>query len=163
VYTAVGAALPPPPLGPATPSAAYPGDPIPTPVPTPSSGPFPVDLTADGLLNAKWPKIILELSEPVYNGVRYRFTSYTYIDQRGSDASISPDLLEELEVLSMVYRVSVDLPPPLASLVIGNPVTDRVRVLRLKDRPASEIIIVDQCPLDFQGDQFLFYSAKEPK
>ena len=41
--------------------------------------------------------------------------------------------------------------------------TDRVRVFRFKDRPGSEVIIVEQCPADFQGDQFLFYKAREPK
>ena len=41
--------------------------------------------------------------------------------------------------------------------------TDRVRVFRFKDRPGSEVIIVEQCQADFQGDQFLFYKAREPK
>ena len=163
VYTAVGASPPPPPLGPVTPSAPYPGGPPPTPLPTPSLGPVLVNLTSEGLLNAAWPLVSLESLEPVYEGVSYRFTSFRYIDQRGSDASIPPHLLEEIEILSITYGVNVDLPTPLASLVIGDPVTDRVRVYRLKDRPRNEVIVVDQCPSDFQGDQFLFYKAREPK
>jgi len=162
-YTAVGAAPPPPPLGPVTPSAPYPGGPIPTPVPTPSSGPFPTALSADGLLASGWPRIDLERVQPKYLGVTYRSTGGGYINDRGADTSIAPDVLEELEVLSITYRVDANLPVPLASLVIDDPVTDRVRVFRFKDRPGSEVIIVEQCPADFQGDQYLFYKAREPK
>lgn len=161
VYTALGAAPPPPPFGPVTPSAPYPGAPTPTPPPTPSIGPFPADLSPDGLLAAGWPNINLELVQPDYQGVTYRYSSFRYIDQRGSQASIPPDVLEELEVLDITYRVDADLPAPLAPLVTGDPVTDRVRVFRFKDRPASEVIIVDQCPADFQYGQFLFYKARE--
>jgi hypothetical protein len=99
--------------------------------------------------------------QPDYQGVTYRYSSFRYIDQRGSQGSIPPDVLEELEVLGITYRVDADLPPPLAPLVTGDPVTDRVRIFRFKDRPASEVIIVDQCPADFQGGQFLFYEARE--
>ena len=163
VYTAVGAALPPPPFGPVTPSAPYPGGPIPTPVPTRSGGPFHMELSQRGLLAAGWPRIGLEFIQPEYQGVTYRSTGNGYINDRGWDTSIAPDVLEELEVLSITYRVDVDLPPPLASLVIGDQMTDRVRVFRLKDRPGSEVIIVEQCPADFQGDQFTFYKAREPR
>ena len=96
-------------------------------------------------------------------GVTYQSTGGGYINERGADTSIAPDVLEELEVLSITYRVDVKLPAPLASLVIDDQVTDRVRVFRFKDRPGSEVIIVEQCPADFQGDQFLFYKAREPK
>ncbi len=163
VYTVVGASPPPPPLGPVTPSAAYPGGPTPTPVPTPSFRPLPADLTPEGLLNAGWPRVNLELLEPAYQGISYRFSGFGYIDERGSGASIPPGVLEELGVLSMTYRIDVHLPPPLGSLVIGDSVTDRVRVFRFKDRPGSEVIIVEQCPPDFQGDQYLFYKVREPK
>ena len=163
VYTAVGASPPPPPLGPVTPSAPYPGGPTPTPVPTPSSGPFPTALSADGLLASGWPRMNLERVQLKYLGVNYRSTGGGYINDWGADTSIAHDLLEELEILNITYRVDVDLPTPLASLVIGDPVTDRVRVYRLKDRPRNEVIVVDQCPSDFQGDQFLFYKAGEPK
>ena len=161
VYTAVGAAPPPPPLGPVTPSASFPGGPTPTPVPTSSSGPFPTDLSPDGLLAGGWPRINLERIQPKYLGVTYRSTGGGYINNWGADTSIAPDALEELEVLSITYRVDLDLPPPLASLAIDDPVTDRVRVFRFKDRPGSEVIIVEQCPPDFQGDQYLFYKVRE--
>jgi hypothetical protein len=161
VYTALGAEPPPPPFGPVTPSAPYPGAPTPTPAPTPSIGPFPADLSPGGFLAAGWPHINLEVVQPDYQGVTYRYSSFRYIDQRGSQGSIPPDVLEELEVLGITYRVDADLPPPLAPLVTGDPVTDRVRIFRFKDRPASEVIIVDQCPADFQGGQFLFYEARE--
>ena len=163
VYTAVGSAPPPPPFGPVTPSASYPGGPTPTPAPAPSSGPFPTALSADGLLAGGWPRINLERILPKYLNVTFRPTGGGYINGQGSDTSIAPDALEEVEVLSITYRVDVDLPAPLAFLVIDEPVTDRVRVSRLKDRPSSEVIIVEQCPADFQGDQYLFYKAGEPK
>ncbi len=114
-YTAVYAAPPPPPLGPVTPSAPYPGGPTPTPVPTPSSGPFPTALSADGLLAGGWPRINLERVQPEYMGVTYQSTGGGYINERGADTSIAPDVLEELEVLSITYRVDVKLPAPLTS------------------------------------------------
>lgn len=160
VYTAMGAAPLPPPFGPVTPSAPYPGGPTPTPVPTPSIGPFPVDLSADGLLVAGWPQINLELSQPEYQGVTYRYSSSRNIDGRGAQTSIPPGVLEELEVLRITYRIDADLPPPLGTIVTDGQVTDRVRVWRSKDRPAGEVVIVDQCPADFQVGQFLYYKAR---
>ena len=56
----------------------------------------------------------------------YRSTGGGYINDRDGDTSIAPDVLEELEVLSITYRVDVNLPAPLTSLVIDQPVTDRV-------------------------------------
>lgn len=161
VYTALGADPPPPPFGPVTPSAPYPGGPTPTPAPTPSVGPFPTELSADGLLSVGWPTVNLEPIQPEYQGVIYRYTSFRYINQRGADTSIPPAVLEELEVLDITYRVQADLPSPLNTLVTSDPVTDRVRVYRFKDRPASEVIVLNQCPVDFRGDQLLFYRVKQ--
>ena len=135
----------------------------PTPVPTPSVGPFPTQLSAEGLLAAGWPGINLELIQPEYQDVTYRYTSFRYINQWGSQTSIPPDVLEEHEALDITYRIEADLPPPLCPIVTDDPVTDRARIFRFKDRPASEVIVLDQCPVDFQGDQFLFYEVRQPR
>ena len=39
--------------------------------------------------------------------------------------------------------------------------TDHVRVYRVPDRPADEVIVVDQCPADLQGDQFSFFQPTQ--
>ncbi len=161
VYTAFGAEPPPPPLSPVTPAAAYPGGPTPTPVPTPTSSPSsPVTLSPIGVLEAGWPTLNLEAVQPIYKGVMYHFTSFRYINDYGWGASIPPEALEEIEVLNITYLVQANLPSPLDTLVLGDVVTDHVRLLMFKDRLASEVIVVDQCPVDLQGDQFVFYRAK---
>jgi hypothetical protein len=101
------------------------------------------------------------VTQPKYQSVTYSYSSFRYADERGSDASIPPSVLEELEVLRITYRIDADLPPHLSSMVKSGPVTDRVRLWRFKDRPANEVIIVDQCPVDFQVDQFMFFQARE--
>ena len=40
-------------------------------------------------------------------------------------------------------------------------VTDYVPVYRLSDRPVDEVIVVDQCPGDLHGDQFVLYLPTE--
>ena len=158
VYTAFGE-LPPPSRPTATPSD--PGRATPTPTPTPPPDlmiePIPTRLTEEGLLEAGWPTLPLEHIQPDYRGISYMLTGEGYINDDGSDTSIPTVSVEEIEVISITYDVTIDLKPPLEELVNSDTVTDKTRILRFKDRPEEEVIIIDQCPEDLRGEQFVYY------
>ncbi len=153
LYKAMDAAPPPLPFGPVTPSVPH------TPVPTPSTPIISVELSAEGLLAAGWPRIDLERIEPKYNGVIYEFTNSGYINNSGADTSIPPEVLEEFELLEITYHVDLDLPTPLDGVFEDKAVTDRVRLLHFKNRPASELIVLDSCPEELGKAQFVFYQV----
>ena len=113
-------------------------------------------------MDAGWPRVNLERIRFEYGGVTYNYTSFRNINDFGSDTSITPTALEELEVLAITYPVNVGALPSLAlaELVSDGTVTDRVRIYRFNDRPASEVIVVDECPADLQPDHFVFYQPR---
>ena len=162
VYTAEGAS--PPSRWISSPQPAYPGGPTPTPVPTPPNVPIVATaLSAQGLLGVGWPVVNMERLQFGFWGVEYSFTAFSYINEDGADSSISPAEIEELETLSITYFIDLaPLPAPaLEEIASDGTVTDHVRVYRLADRPAGEVIVVDQCPADLQGDQFSFYQPTQ--
>ncbi len=162
VYTAKGASPSPrwiPSRGP-----AYPGGPTPTPVPTPPNVPIVATaLSAQGLLGVGWPVVNMERLQFGFRGVEYLFTAFRSINEHGADSSISSAEIEELETLSITYFIDLaPLPAPaLEEITSDGTVTDHVRVYRLEDRPAGEVIVVDQCPADLQGDQFSYFQPTQ--
>ena len=162
VYTAKGASPSPrwiPSRGP-----AYPGGPTPTLVPTPPNVPIVATaLSAQGLLGVGWPVVNMERLQFGFRGVEYLFTAFRSINEFGADSSISPSEIEEVETLSITYFIDVGpLPAPaLEEIASDLTVTDQVRVYRFADRPADEVIVVDQCPADLQGDQFSFFQPTQ--
>ena len=158
VYTAEGAS--PPPWWPSSPQPAYSGGPTPTPVPTPDSPIVAVALTSEGFLEAGWPIVNMERLQFHFGGVEYDYAGFGYInDDHGADTSISPDAIEEVDILSMTYFVDMRplSSPALQEIASDNMVIDQVRVYRLVDRPVSDVIVIDQCPADLQGDHFVLY------
>ena len=67
--------------------------------------------------------------------------------------------------MAISYFIDVGpLPSPLLDEMASDAaVTDHVRVYRLTARPIEEVIVVDQCPADLHGDQFVLYLPKEDK
>ena len=166
IYTAVGASPPPPPYGPVTPQPSYTGGPTPTPRPTPATPVVAAPLSSKGLLDAGWPQVNMErLQVGLGGGVEYLHTSSRYINEYNLDTSIPSAALEELETLAISYFIDVGpLPSPLLDEMASDAaVTDHVRVYRLTARPIEEVIVVDQCPADLHGDQFVLYLPKEDK
>ena len=161
VYTAEGAS--PPPWWPSSPQPAYPGGPTPTPFPTPTSPIVDARLSPEELLDLGWPVVNMERLQFEFRGVEYHYTGSGYINERGADTSISPVDIQQVETLSISYFIDVrPLPfPALEEIASAAMVTDYVPVYRLSDRPVDEVIVVDQCPGDLHGDQFVLYLPTE--
>ena len=161
VYTAEGAS--PPPWWPSSPQPAYPGGPTPTPVPTPDLPVVATALSSEGLLEVGWPVVNMERLRFEFQGIEYDYVGSGYVNDRGADTSISPDEIKEVETLFITHFIDLGpMPSPaLEEITSDGTVTDHVPVYRLADRPASEVIVVDQCPGRLQGDQFVLYVPTE--
>ena len=141
------------------PSPHIPGGPTPTPAPTPDAPIVAVALTSEGFLEAGWPIVNMERLQFHFGGVEYDYAGFGYINDHGAGSSISPDGIEEADILSMTYFIGMGSlsSPALEEIASDNTVVDQVRVYRLVDRAISDVIVVDQCPVDLQGDQFVLY------
>jgi hypothetical protein len=118
-----------------------------------------ISLSSKGLLSIGWPHVDLERRRLEYRGLIYDFIAGGYINELKNDTSISPIILEEVEILDIQYKVHVgQIPyPALAKLVSDHVVNDRVRIYKFKDRPVSDAILVDQTPSDLIGYQFVYF------
>ena len=157
VYTAEGAS--PPPWWPSSPQPAYSGGPTPTPAPTPDAPIVAVALTSEGFLEVGWPIVNMERLQFHFGGVEYDYAGFGYINDHGADSSISPDVIDEVEILSIGYFVEVgSFPSPaLEEIASDSTVVDQVRTYSVVDRPVSDVIVIDRCPADLHGDHFVLY------
>ena len=109
------------------------------------------DLSSEGLLDAGWPLVDMASLQIEFRGVEYNYVDHSHF------GGFVP--IEELETLVIDYNVDVGrLPSPaLEEITTGATVQDRIRIHRLTNRPVNEVILVDQCPGDLHGHQFVFY------
>ena len=121
----------------------------------------PIPLSAEGLLKAGWPNLYFEFWPVQYRGFTYNPISFRYINNAKADSSISPILLEQVEVLSITYPVHVGnvSVPVLSGLLSDQNVTDHIRIYRYKDKPLSDTILIDEAPADLVGSDFVYFQA----
>ena len=102
-------------------------------------------------MEAGWPLVNMASLKFEFRGVEYSYVDHSHF---GGYVQI-----EELETLVIDYNVDVGrLPSPaLEEIATGATVQDRIRIYRLPNRPVNEVILVDQCPGDLHGHQFVYY------
>ena len=125
--------------------------PTPPSVPATDTPTIKTDLSSEGLLEAGWPLVNMASLKFEFRGVEYSYVDHSHF---GGYVQI-----EELETLVIDYNVDVGrLPSPaLEEIATGATVQDRIRIYRLPNRPVNEVILVDQCPGDLHGHQFVYY------
>ena len=125
--------------------------PTPPSVPATDTPAIKTDLSSEGLLEAGWPLVNMASLKFEFRGVEYSYVDHSHF---GGYVQI-----EELETLVIDYNVDVGrLPSPaLEEIATGATVQDRIRIYRLPNRPVNEVILVDQCPGDLHGHQFVYY------
>ncbi len=123
----------------------------PTPASVPGADIPTTELSSEGLLEAGWPLVNMASLQIESRGVKYNYVDHS---QFGGYVQI-----EELETLAIDYHVDIGrLPSPaLEEIATGATVQDRIRIYRLPNRPVNEVILVDQCPGDLHGHQFVYY------
>lgn len=176
-FTAVGADESPPPFSrPTTPPWSE-GSPTPTPS-APLDGPI-VELSSAGLLAAGWPymKLVAPDGRKVYwdsgirvryKGTEYRFSANHTLDDRFLSSHLPLDETDQIDIIFVHYtedRWPAGLAKSLPHLLTDGRIDDRVKLLRLLDRPSEEVIIIDPCPTfptNLQPDNIMFWGRVSP-
>lgn len=171
-FTAVGAEPPPPPFGRPTQEPWSEGSPTPVPVLT-ESGPL-VELSPEGLLAAGWPGLDLQMPDGrkvywdsgiriSYQGREYRFSGDLPLWSAGDRLRVPIESLDQVDIVFVQY-LEDRWPEGLASaaphLLTDGEVEDRIKLYRILDRPAEEVIIIDPCPTfpdNLQPDNIMFW------